>query len=240
MNYPGGKNGAGVYQKIINQMPPHDVYIEPFLGSGAIMRTKKPAAIANIGVDRSTSAIAAFDEPPGCIAHCGDGISFLHHGYKFTGRELVYCDPPYVRSSRRSARPIYEHEMTDAHHYKLLSILHRLPCLVMVSGYYSKIYAKDLADWRLVTFEAMTRRGPAIEHLWMNYPEPVALHDYRYLGDDFRERERIKRKVKRWHKKFSDLPKLEQCGILSSLLTVRDTATPETTIADSETRKEQP
>jgi DNA adenine methylase len=50
MVYPGGKNGAGVYQTIINLMPPHDVYIEPFLGGGAIMRQKRPALL-NIGLD---------------------------------------------------------------------------------------------------------------------------------------------------------------------------------------------
>jgi len=38
MPYPGGKSGAGVYQTIINRMPPHRVYIEPFLGGAAIMR----------------------------------------------------------------------------------------------------------------------------------------------------------------------------------------------------------
>ncbi|MCZ4283118.1 hypothetical protein O4H49_20200 [Kiloniella laminariae] len=31
MSYPGGKGGAGVYQKIINIMPPHKTYIEGFL-----------------------------------------------------------------------------------------------------------------------------------------------------------------------------------------------------------------
>jgi hypothetical protein len=35
VSYPGGKNGLGVYQAIINRMPPHQVYIEPFLGLGA-------------------------------------------------------------------------------------------------------------------------------------------------------------------------------------------------------------
>jgi site-specific DNA-adenine methylase len=44
MTYPGGKNGSGVYQQIINQIPPHEIYVEPFLGGGAILRMKKPAA----------------------------------------------------------------------------------------------------------------------------------------------------------------------------------------------------
>ena len=43
MTYPGGKNGAGEYQRIINHMPPHKTYIEAFLGSGAVMRHKRLA-----------------------------------------------------------------------------------------------------------------------------------------------------------------------------------------------------
>ena len=56
VTYAGGKNGACVYQRIINQMPPHDIYIEAFLGSGTIMRKKRPAG-RNIGIDRSAQAI---------------------------------------------------------------------------------------------------------------------------------------------------------------------------------------
>jgi DNA adenine methylase len=50
MPYPGGKGGAGVYQTIINGMPRHEVYVEPFLGGGAVMAAKRPACL-NIGVD---------------------------------------------------------------------------------------------------------------------------------------------------------------------------------------------
>jgi hypothetical protein len=56
VTYPGGKNGAGVYQTIISQMPPHEVYIEPFLGGAAIMRLKRPARL-NIGVDLDIAAL---------------------------------------------------------------------------------------------------------------------------------------------------------------------------------------
>ena len=42
-SYFGGKNGSGVYQTIINQIPKHSVYCELFLGRGTIMRYKKPA-----------------------------------------------------------------------------------------------------------------------------------------------------------------------------------------------------
>ena len=48
MGYPGGKDAEGVYQRIINLMPPHRVYIEPFVGGGAILRRKRPAESSTV------------------------------------------------------------------------------------------------------------------------------------------------------------------------------------------------
>ena len=56
MTYPGGKNGAGIYERIINHMPPHETYIEDLLGSGAVLRNKRPAK-RNVGIDRSVEAL---------------------------------------------------------------------------------------------------------------------------------------------------------------------------------------
>ena len=41
MRYPGGKGGAGVYQTIINNIPPHDTYIETHLGGGNILEAQQ-------------------------------------------------------------------------------------------------------------------------------------------------------------------------------------------------------
>ena len=57
MRYPGGKGKT--YQHIINLMPSHDVYIETHLGSGAVMRHKKPAK-KNIGIDADASVLASW------------------------------------------------------------------------------------------------------------------------------------------------------------------------------------
>jgi site-specific DNA-adenine methylase len=46
MSYPGGK--ASVHHKLINLMPPHDVYVEPFLGGGALLLAKRPALLGAI------------------------------------------------------------------------------------------------------------------------------------------------------------------------------------------------
>ena len=88
----------------------------------------------------------------------------------------------------------------------------------MISGYASGLYSLRLKDWHVFTFQAQTRSGQsAIEYIWMNYPQPVALHDYSYLGDNFRERERIKRKKNRWINRLRNMDILERRAILAAI-----------------------
>ena len=223
MVYPGGKNN--VYHKIINLIPPHRVYIETHAGSAAIARYKRPA-YQTVLIDRDPKVIKALSAG---IANSGevglsgwsivksDAVAWLHR-YQWRGDEFIYADPPYVMSARRQHRPIYRYEYTDRQHKDLLDCLKSLPCMVMISGYWSQMYAAALEDWQVVTFEAITRGGSvATEYLWMNYPEPTVLHDYNYLGDDFRERERIKRKITRWVNRLESLPEVEKNAILAAL-----------------------
>ena len=221
--YPGGKNSS--YQTIINLIPPHEVYIEPFVGSGAILLNKRPARWS-IAIDRDASAaesllatIAGRDDLSRITTIiCDDATRWLAE-YRFTGLEFVYADPPYLMSSRRQHRQLYRWELsTENEHRQLLAILKSLPCKVMISGYWSELYERELAGWEVETFEAVTRGGGmATEYLWMNYPHPVALHDYRYLGAGFRERERIKRKKARWLSRWQNMPTLEKQAILAAL-----------------------
>lgn len=113
-SFPGGKSGAGVYQTIINHMPPHSVYIEAFLGGGAILRHKRPAR-RNIGIDRDADALRAFADRDDLEAVHGDALAFLA-GFPFVGDELVYCDPPYLFETRSSGRGIYDYELGDDQH----------------------------------------------------------------------------------------------------------------------------
>lgn len=232
MTYPGGKNGAGVYQTIINLMPPHEIYIEPFLGGGAIMRLKRPAKL-NIGLDLDSSVIARFrdedrsarnsdtrdrdvDHRPKWRFDQADAIAFLR-SYSFTGKELVYCDPPYMHETR-VRRDLYRFEMSNGDHKKLLQVVRSIPARVMISGYFTKLYASELGKWNHATFQAVTRGGSVrTEWLWFNFERPIALHDYRYLGRNFRERERIKRKTLRWSNRLSRMPDLERRALLHAL-----------------------
>ncbi len=42
-SYPGGKSGAGIYQRLINLIPPHRVLIVPFAGHCGVVRHIRPA-----------------------------------------------------------------------------------------------------------------------------------------------------------------------------------------------------
>jgi len=86
----------------------------------------------------------------------------------------------------------------------------------MISGYWTKLYARELRNWHAISFQAVTRSGRiATEWLWSNFSEPVALHDYHYLGTNFRERERIKRKMLRWTLRLKRMPTLERRAFAS-------------------------
>jgi len=238
VQYPGGKNGSGVYQTLINQIPPHDVYIEGFLGSGAIMRRKRLARWS-VGIDKDSAVLEMWREIKKGFRLGGnitllndDTIEFLEsrgRGYVVTGAgrmlnkksTLLYLDPPYLMETRSCRRPIYNHEMSDSDHERLLEIITGLRCMVMISGYYSEMYVQALDGWRAIQYPAQTRGGRTVtEWAWMNYPEPTQLHDYSYLGDDFRERERIKRKRERWVNRLLTLPPLEKAAIIEALQTI--------------------
>lgn len=232
MSYSGGKGGSGVYQKIINLMPPHGTYIEAFLGGGTIMRTKRPAAF-NVGIEIDTSVWIKWkyirQKFDNLTVKKGDAVKYLSDlaGELAVMREtrptfgddyLVYCDPPYLMSVRSSQQRIYDHEFhSDAEHIALLDVLKRLPCMVMISGYASELYDRELAGWRSVSFTGVTRGGPRIETVWLNFPEPSTLHDYRFLGDDRRKRQDIKRQKERWLAKLGKMPAQKRYAMLAAI-----------------------
>lgn len=249
MSYPGGKSGGGAYQRIISQMPPHDVYCEPFLGGGAILLNKRLSNTTFAG-DLDARAVAAVKRalpdspavrnsaatirmelrardrrdrtPPGIAAvdvAVRDALGFLG-GRTWGGAGLVYCDPPYLRELRKSQGAIYEHEFwTRDQHAALLDLLKGLGCMVIISGYPSRFYNERLPRriWRRIEFQGWCRAGATTEALWLNYGPPRELHDSSYLGDDRRERERIRRKAARWVNRFESLPDLERFAILEKL-----------------------
>lgn len=197
-------------------MPPHDTYIETHLGGGAIMQ-RKPPALHNIGIDLDPKPLAAFE--------CGYSVEKIHgcahqflSAYSYGGRELVYCDPPYLHQTRSSIRR-YRFDYQEQDHIELLKILKGLPCSVILSGYPSTLYDEQLTDWNIIELQVMNQSGVRTEKLWFNFP-PDRVHWCSYAGKNFTDRQRIKRKAESWGKRYQALPRPERLALLSSLMAV--------------------
>jgi len=218
VRYLGAKAGSGTYQAIINLMPPHDSYIEPFFGTGAIMRLKIPAA-NNVAIDKDITAglptIALLrDQWPDALfeIHKTDAMEYLKAGriIGFNRQTLLYCDPPYMHATRTS-KCRYKHELSDEDHWELLRILRSVSCNVMLSGYRNPLYNKSLANWFSLDFQAMTRGGVRTETVWCNF-DPAAIHYHTFAGKNFTDRQR------RWASRYAKLPPGERQAVLAAIL----------------------
>jgi DNA adenine methylase len=207
--YFGGKNGNGTYQQIINKIPPHNRYIELFLGSGAILKHKRPAK-ENYGVEINSGTIDKFKYNAAAVIYKADVFEWVKEHWDLIDKNtFVYLDPPYPLGSRKSDKLVYDYEMTDLQHIELLELIKSMPAMVAISTYKNDLYHQALKSWNCYTFQSMTRRGLATEYLYMNYEDPKYLHDYKFLGKDFTDRQRIKRLLERRSKKGQFLIDLE-------------------------------
>ena len=215
-SYFGSKATSGLCQAIIALMPPHDTYIETHLGGGAIMQ-RKPPALRNIGIDLDARALKRLrcDYPVEKVHGCAH--RFLAE-YAFTGRELLYCDPPYLLHTRTSGRR-YRYDYEGQDHVELLALLKAVPCPVILSGYPSALYDEQLADWRTLQVQVMNQAGVRTEKLWLNFT-PDRLHWARYAGKNFTDRQRIKRKAESWASRYQAMPRAERVAVLAGLMAV--------------------
>lgn len=214
MRYPGGKGKC--FQRLINAMPPHRVYIETHLGGGAVMLNKRAAEVS-IGIDIDARVIERWRAMSGrpCDVVHADAVCYLSE-YPFLGDELVYADPPYVPSTRRRAR-VYAHDYNLEDHVRLLAVLKALPCMVMLSGYDNELYDNKLSGWKKSSFPAKTHADVRKEYVWANFEPPHSLHDGRHLGNDFRSRQAIKRRRLRFEERFARMDPRERHELLQGL-----------------------
>ncbi len=223
--YLGSKAAPGAYQAIIAQMPPHDTYIETHLGSGVVMRRKPPASARSIGLEIDAATLDQFGRIDGVEILNTDCVAFLEaFDFASAGRVVVYADPPYLLSTRTSAHR-YRNDYTEADHLRLLAALKALPAnaSVILSGYPSDLYDRELPGWRTLEFQVQTRGGPRTEKLWMNF-EAGAVHWASYAGANFTDRQRIKRKAETWARRFGELQPGEQLAVLSAILSASPSA----------------
>lgn len=287
-SYPGGKSGAGIYQRLINLIPRHELLVSAFAGQCGVTRNIKPAE-HTIVIDADARVCEWWDswrrKKEGRdleIHHC-DSIEWLRFRFGLTeysapgsgvaragGEDLaaesigdrgsrmiprpvmspcdrkpqkkattagdaelvgsavpqdhmakafVFCDPPYVLAERSHGKQ-YECELTDDDHRRLLEILTQLPssrARIMLCGYASPIYSAVDRDWQAINHRVPTRGGLQDERIWMNYSQPERLHDYRFIGDCRRSRERIRRRQRNWLSQLNAMPDPERLAMLEAL-----------------------
>jgi len=251
LRYPGSK--WRIADWIINHMPEHHTYIEPYFGSGAVFFKKPPSNIELINdidgnivnlyqlirddPERLANLIwltpyaraeydAAFDDDERtdqfekarrflikCWMGYGSRISRYPGGWKndVAARErayalrhwnnlpewfaeaserlkntqidnqpaidvmkrfkqngvLIYADPPYLLNTRSGLQ--YKHEMTNADHTDMLSVLIQHPGPVILSGYDNAIYNDVLIGWEKKAIKSNAEHGlHRIETIWLN------------------------------------------------------------------------
>ena len=218
-SYAGGKAGAGIRHKIINQIPPHQIFIVGFLGQCAITRYKKPAQ-HTIAYELNQEVIKDWNKAKFNTSELRNdnleirNISFLEFNpfddIFQNPNVYVYLDPPYPFECRSSKKDIYKFEMTDEQHIDLLKKLQYVKCKVGIQSYKNSIYSKYLKKWRFINYKSTTRNGTRTEYLYMNYEAPKQLHDYSYIGSNKRQREAIKRRFTTFKKRLAKMNPHEQ------------------------------
>lgn len=214
VHYPGGKGLS--FRHIINLMPPHERYIETHLGGGAVMRHKRPAR-ENIGIELDERVVGLWQRRGlgattvvrGCVLEvlptlCPDGDT------------LIYSDPPYPVTARRSRR-YYRHDYDEADHLRLLELLKTVPAMVVISGYECGLYDEALSGWHRTTYQTRTHQDTVTEIAWTNFEPGSVLHDYRFVGTTFRERERFRRRTGRLAGELGRAADLELNAALATL-----------------------
>lgn len=84
---------------------------------------------------------------------------------------LIYCDPPYLLSTRGGKQ--YRCEMTDDDHLELLDVLKKHKGPAIISGYESELYNAELWEWHRENTTATDQLSRIKkEILWMNF-EPM-------------------------------------------------------------------
>ena len=89
---------------------------------------------------------------------------------------FFYLAPPYLHSTRsENATEVYEEEMTVEDHLDLLQLIKNARGKVMLSGYSSPLYNRNLKGWKckkkqIANHSSQTKKkARRVECIWMNY-----------------------------------------------------------------------
>lgn len=215
--YPGRKAASGAWQKIISEIPKCSLFVDAMCGSGFVGSIVTGCQVVMNDIDKSI--IDRIGLPAVNYEFRNEHYKNIIRRFDNGSRERVfYFDPPYKFSTRSYQKSIYKHDWTDRDHETFLQRMADMKCPTMVSHYPCEMYDSVLKNWRKITYNSMTRAGVREESLYMNYQQPVLLQCYQHVGENFTDRQRIKRKVERLVKRLQNEQPQERAAILSSII----------------------
>lgn len=228
--YKGNKAIDGVYHKIINNIPKHSVYMELFAGGAAIARilyqvgAMAPECVLNdLDTDVTKALAAEFQLATVKNENAIEIIAAILSDQNFCHDKFAFLDPPYKLETRPNSPILYDNEMDDEDHVKLLYTILEAKFPIMVIHPKCELYDTMLNDWRQIEIKIRYHNKTSIEILYMNYPEDLPLQCYNFLGKNWMDRQRIRRKGERLLKKITGLPKDEQNYLLNALQSLHKT-----------------
>ncbi len=217
--YFGSKSNDGTFQNIINHIPPHNVYCEPFAGKASIFKRKKLAEY-NYLSDLDDKVVLMLEKyKESLFEFCPEYLSVSRLNYFESIRKVIeahgnrkqifiYLDPPYLFKTRKCDKR-YKYDFgTYEEHNELLNLIlywndRFKDVKFMISCYANVQYFSKLKGWNIHSFNAKTSNGTADEYIYYNYDiEKTGLHDYSYLGRNNKEREAYKLQEKNLLRKF--------------------------------------
>lgn len=208
-NYIGSKSGNGVLQFLINLIPPHKRYFELYAGSAKLYYAKAPAEV-NVLNDIYLDVIEKHRLlcGPDVITLCYDARSLIDN-INYTAADFIYLDPPYPFATRGKQKLLYNFELYDQDHIELLKSCRKCKAKMLISSYENDLYDKYLSGWNKMIFRTACRGGVRYECVYFNYEVPAMLNQYDFVGENFTDRQRLKRKAERFKEKMLQLPKIE-------------------------------
>jgi len=215
----GSKTASGAAERILAELPPHEVFIELFAGGAGLTRRKRPCELTLLferephQVRRLQRHFAGRSDVQIVLA---DSLSVLLPTRLPQGA-VIYADPPYPLSTRRNRR-YYVHDWADAEHERFLTWAAAVTVPMLISCYACQQYDRALSAWRRSEYFYMSRGGRRCEQLWCNFPPAQRRAEPHLAGEDYRARQRIKRKVARWRRRFLSCGPAERAAIMQALL----------------------
>ncbi|MES2394987.1 MAG: DNA adenine methylase [Bacteroidota bacterium] len=220
--YTGNKNIPGVYQKIINEIPDCNTFIELFAGSAAISKILKTDNTTSIYLNDINECVLNRNVCTVLNAEIfnlnyEDFLTHYNTLIRSSRSTTIFADPPYMHETRPSQKKLYVNEMSNDDHIQLLSTLLQQIHNVIIIHPKNKLYDQMLTGWRIKEIKIRYNKKTSIENLYMNFPDPKELLDYSYIGSNCWERQRIKRQQVNIYNKIAILPGVQRNAILKKL-----------------------